>query len=228
TGVPIGERGGGARSPAASVGTTSTCICGTSSDTQSQCPFSRSAPGALHLQAFDNCFQLRMKLLARLQPQKHTPTSFWNGNQLFPCKSLRLLRTPSFRICPGPCNARAEVAGASFSHPRSEDLNKKEHSARSRAYHGTSRRWHPQARGGAIPKRTAAPSFQNSYDHNHHLIDGPELSTAIAHVQEKEGNEEAPPMREDELINLIDGVLREYDKNNDEHFTVFPKSLQYT
>ena len=46
------------------------------------------------------------------------------------------------------------------------------------------------------------------------LLDGLELSTAITHVHKEEGSEQAP-MNEDELINLIDGVLREDDKNND-------------
>lgn len=70
-----------------------------------------------------------------------------------------------------------------------------------------------------------------NYDSNHHLLGGLELSTAIAHVHEEKENEETPPRREDELINLmdgVDGVLRENDKNNDGYFVVFPKSLQYT
>ena len=53
----------------------------------------------------------------------------------------------------------------------------------------------------------------HDYDGNNPL-DGLELSTAITHVHKEEVNEQAP-MNEDELINLIDGVLREDDKNND-------------
>ena len=53
----------------------------------------------------------------------------------------------------------------------------------------------------------------HDYDGNN-LLDGLELSTAITHVHKEEGSEQAP-MNEDELINLIDGVLREDDKNND-------------
>ena len=50
----------------------------------------------------------------------------------------------------------------------------------------------------------------HDYDGNN-LLDGLELSTAITHVHKEEGSEQAP-MNEDELINLIDGVLREDDK----------------
>lgn len=43
----------------------------------------------------------------------------------------------------------------------------------------------------------------------------------------QEGSEQAP-MNEDELINLIDGVLRDDDKNNDGYidYAEFAKSLQ--
>uniref|UniRef100_A0A8C3YNF7 Multiple coagulation factor deficiency 2, ER cargo receptor complex subunit n=1 Tax=Catagonus wagneri TaxID=51154 RepID=A0A8C3YNF7_9CETA len=66
----------------------------------------------------------------------------------------------------------------------------------------------------------------HDYDGNN-LLDGLELSTAITHVHKEEGNEQAP-MSEDELINLIDGVLRDDDKNNDGYidYAEFAKSLQ--
>uniref|UniRef100_A0A5F5PX47 Multiple coagulation factor deficiency 2, ER cargo receptor complex subunit n=2 Tax=Equus TaxID=9789 RepID=A0A5F5PX47_HORSE len=67
----------------------------------------------------------------------------------------------------------------------------------------------------------------HDYDGNN-LLDGLELSTAITHVHKEEGSEQAPPMSEDELINLIDGVLRDDDKNNDGYidYAEFAKSLQ--
>uniref|UniRef100_A0A8C6BG33 Multiple coagulation factor deficiency 2, ER cargo receptor complex subunit n=2 Tax=Odontoceti TaxID=9722 RepID=A0A8C6BG33_MONMO len=66
----------------------------------------------------------------------------------------------------------------------------------------------------------------HDYDGNN-LLDGLELSTAITHVHKEEGNEQTP-MNEDELINLIDGVLRDDDKNNDGYidYAEFAKSLQ--
>lgn len=67
----------------------------------------------------------------------------------------------------------------------------------------------------------------HDYDGNS-LLDGLELSTAITHVHKEEGSEHAPPMNEDELIKLIDGVLRDDDKNNDGYidYAEFAKSLQ--
>uniref|UniRef100_A0A671ECS0 EF-hand domain-containing protein n=1 Tax=Rhinolophus ferrumequinum TaxID=59479 RepID=A0A671ECS0_RHIFE len=67
----------------------------------------------------------------------------------------------------------------------------------------------------------------HDYDGNN-LLDGLELSTAITHVHKEEGREPAPPMSEEELINLIDGVLRDDDKNNDGYidYAEFAKSLQ--
>ncbi|XP_073069615.1 multiple coagulation factor deficiency protein 2 isoform X1 [Manis javanica] len=67
----------------------------------------------------------------------------------------------------------------------------------------------------------------HDYDGNN-LLDGLELSTAITHVHKEDGNEQAPPMSEAELINLIDGVLRDDDKNNDGYidYAEFAKSLQ--
>lgn len=60
------------------------------------------------------------------------------------------------------------------------------------------------------------------------LLDGLELSTAIAHVHKEEGNEQAPLMSEEELVNLVDAVLRKYYKNNHgcNHNPEFAKSLQ--
>ncbi|KAI2523266.1 MCFD2 isoform 1 [Pan troglodytes] len=67
----------------------------------------------------------------------------------------------------------------------------------------------------------------HDYDGNN-LLDGLELSTAITHVHKEEGSEQAPLMSEDELINIIDGVLRDDDKNNDGYidYAEFAKSLQ--
>nr|XP_012611194.1 multiple coagulation factor deficiency protein 2 isoform X2 [Microcebus murinus] len=66
----------------------------------------------------------------------------------------------------------------------------------------------------------------HDYDGNN-LLDGLELSTAITHVHKEEGSEQAPLMSEDELINIIDGVLRDDDKNNDGYidYAEFAKSL---
>ncbi|KAK7798031.1 hypothetical protein U0070_009028 [Myodes glareolus] len=67
----------------------------------------------------------------------------------------------------------------------------------------------------------------HDYDGNS-LLDGLELSTAITHVHKEEGSEQAPVMSEDELISIIDGVLRDDDKNNDGYidYAEFAKSLQ--
>ncbi|XP_074197200.1 multiple coagulation factor deficiency protein 2 isoform X2 [Camelus bactrianus] len=66
----------------------------------------------------------------------------------------------------------------------------------------------------------------HDYDGNN-LLDGLELSTAITHVHKEEGSEQGQ-MSEDELIKLIDGVLRDDDKNNDGYidYAEFAKSLQ--
>lgn len=52
--------------------------------------------------------------------------------------------------------------------------------------------------------------------YSNNFLDSLELSTATAHIHE-ESNDQAPPMSDAELINLIDGVLRKDDKNNDEY-----------
>ncbi|XP_075410148.1 multiple coagulation factor deficiency protein 2 homolog [Tenrec ecaudatus] len=67
----------------------------------------------------------------------------------------------------------------------------------------------------------------HDYDGNN-LLDGLERSTAITHVHREEGSEHVPPMNEEELINLINGVLRDDDKNNDGYidYAEFARSLQ--
>ncbi|XP_043916171.1 multiple coagulation factor deficiency protein 2 [Protopterus annectens] len=67
----------------------------------------------------------------------------------------------------------------------------------------------------------------HDYDGNN-LLDGLELATAITHVHREDGSEQVPPMKEDELINLIDDVLKDDDKNNDGYidYAEFAKSLE--
>ncbi|XP_043846128.1 multiple coagulation factor deficiency protein 2 isoform X1 [Dromiciops gliroides] len=80
----------------------------------------------------------------------------------------------------------------------------------------------------------------HDYDGNN-LLDGLELATAISHVHkekeepeemngstQKEGGEQAPAMKEEELMNLIDDVLKDDDKNNDGYidYAEFAKSLE--
>ncbi|XP_071337360.1 multiple coagulation factor deficiency protein 2 isoform X2 [Trachinotus anak] len=67
----------------------------------------------------------------------------------------------------------------------------------------------------------------HDYDGNN-LLDGLELATAITHVHREERGENSQPMREEELINLIDDVLRDDDKNNDGYidYAEFAKSLE--
>ncbi|KAJ7341176.1 hypothetical protein JRQ81_004990 [Phrynocephalus forsythii] len=67
----------------------------------------------------------------------------------------------------------------------------------------------------------------HDYDGNN-LLDGLELATAITHVHKEEGGEHAQVMKEDELISLIDGVLKDDDKNNDGYidYAEFAKSLE--
>uniref|UniRef100_A0AAQ4PUR1 Multiple coagulation factor deficiency 2, ER cargo receptor complex subunit n=1 Tax=Gasterosteus aculeatus aculeatus TaxID=481459 RepID=A0AAQ4PUR1_GASAC len=66
----------------------------------------------------------------------------------------------------------------------------------------------------------------HDYDGND-LLDGLELATAITHVH-KERGENSQPMREEDLISLIDDVLRDDDKNNDGYidYAEFAKSLE--
>ncbi|XP_006003485.1 multiple coagulation factor deficiency protein 2 [Latimeria chalumnae] len=67
----------------------------------------------------------------------------------------------------------------------------------------------------------------HDYDGNS-LLDGLELATAITHVHKEEGGEHSAPMKEEDLINLIDDVLRDDDKNNDGYidYAEFAKSLE--
>ncbi|XP_076830690.1 multiple coagulation factor deficiency protein 2 [Brachyhypopomus gauderio] len=67
----------------------------------------------------------------------------------------------------------------------------------------------------------------HDYDGNN-LLDGLELATAITHVHKEEGSEKNQPMKEEDLIRLIDEVLRDDDKNNDGYidYAEFARSLQ--
>ncbi|XP_073337882.1 multiple coagulation factor deficiency protein 2 [Pagrus major] len=67
----------------------------------------------------------------------------------------------------------------------------------------------------------------HDYDGNN-LLDGLELATAITHVHREERGENGQPMREEDLISLIDDVLRDDDKNNDGYidYAEFAKSLE--
>ncbi|XP_077586293.1 multiple coagulation factor deficiency protein 2 isoform X2 [Stigmatopora nigra] len=67
----------------------------------------------------------------------------------------------------------------------------------------------------------------HDYDGND-LLDGLELATAITHVHKEERGEDMIPMRDEDLIKLIDDVLRDDDKNNDGYidYAEFAKSLE--
>ncbi|XP_028982955.1 multiple coagulation factor deficiency protein 2 [Betta splendens] len=67
----------------------------------------------------------------------------------------------------------------------------------------------------------------HDYDGNN-LLDGLELATAITHVHKEERGENSQPMKEEDLIALIDDVLRDDDKNNDGYidYAEFAKSLE--
>ncbi|XP_061693858.1 multiple coagulation factor deficiency protein 2 isoform X2 [Syngnathoides biaculeatus] len=67
----------------------------------------------------------------------------------------------------------------------------------------------------------------HDYDGNN-LLDGLELATAITHVHREERGEDSQPIQEDDLIKLIDDVLRDDDKNNDGYidYAEFAKSLE--
>ncbi|XP_072598226.1 multiple coagulation factor deficiency protein 2 isoform X1 [Vulpes vulpes] len=174
--------------------------------------------------------QRRLFILQQLQPP-------WPGVQsripkwLVPAtmRSLRLLRTPflcgllwAFRA-PG---AGAEEPGASFSHPGSVGLDKNTvHDQEHIMEHLEGVINKPEAE--MSPQELQLHYFKmHDYDGNN-LLDGLELSTAITHVHKEEGKQ-APPVSEAELINLIDGVLRDDDKNNDGYidYAEFAKSLQ--
>uniref|UniRef100_A0A7N5KBC5 Multiple coagulation factor deficiency 2, ER cargo receptor complex subunit n=3 Tax=Ailuropoda melanoleuca TaxID=9646 RepID=A0A7N5KBC5_AILME len=178
-------------------------------------------------------------------PQEHTVSHFERtlalvfspAPSVFPTsqvpatmRSLWLLRTPFlcgllWAFCaPG---ARAEEPGASFSHPGSVGLDKNTvHDQEHIMEHLEGVINKPEAE--MSPQELQLHYFKmHDYDGNN-LLDGLELSTAITHVHKEEGNEQAPPMSEAELINLIDGVLRDDDKNNDGYidYAEFAKSLQ--
>ncbi|XP_004076974.1 multiple coagulation factor deficiency protein 2 [Oryzias latipes] len=67
----------------------------------------------------------------------------------------------------------------------------------------------------------------HDYDGNN-LLDGLELATAITHVHKEEKGEHSQPMKEEDLIALIDDVLKDDDKNNDGYidYAEFAKSLE--
>ncbi|XP_015267340.1 PREDICTED: multiple coagulation factor deficiency protein 2 [Gekko japonicus] len=67
----------------------------------------------------------------------------------------------------------------------------------------------------------------HDYDGNN-LLDGLELATAISHVHKEDGSDHVQTMKEEDLISLIDGVLRDDDKNNDGYidYAEFAKSLE--
>ncbi|CAH2254935.1 multiple coagulation factor deficiency 2 [Pelobates cultripes] len=67
----------------------------------------------------------------------------------------------------------------------------------------------------------------HDYDGNN-LLDGLELATAISHVHKEGGDEHTQSIKEEELIKLIDEVLRDDDKNNDGYidYAEFAKSME--
>lgn len=144
--------------------------------------------------------------------------------------ALQLLRAPFlcgllWAFCaPG---ARAEEPGASASHHGSVGLDKNTvHDQEHIMEHLEGVINKPEAE--MSPQELQLHYFKmHDYDGNS-LLDGLELSTAITHVHKEEGSEQAPLMSEDELINIIDGVLRDDDKNNDGYidYAEFAKSLQ--
>ncbi|NP_001108258.1 multiple coagulation factor deficiency 2 L homeolog precursor [Xenopus laevis] len=88
---------------------------------------------------------------------------------------------------------------------------------------------------GVVEKQEAEMSPQelqlhyfkmHDYDGNN-LLDGLELATAISHVH-KSTEEPAQTMKEEDLINLIDDVLRDDDKNNDGYidYAEFARSME--
>ncbi|XP_053446193.1 multiple coagulation factor deficiency protein 2 isoform X3 [Nycticebus coucang] len=152
------------------------------------------------------------------------------GTILVTMRSVQLLRTPFLcTLLWAFCAPRAMAEGAepSFSHPSNTGLDKN-------AVHDQEHIM--EHLEGVINKPEAEMSPQelqlhyfkmHDYDGNN-LLDGLELSTAITHVHKEEGSEQAPLMSEEELINIIDGVLRDDDKNNDGYidYAEFAKSLQ--
>ncbi|XP_064133203.1 multiple coagulation factor deficiency protein 2 isoform X1 [Loxodonta africana] len=145
-------------------------------------------------------------------------------------RSLLLLRTLSlcsllWAVC--GLGVRAQGPGASFSHAGNAGLDKNTvHNQEHIMEHLEGVINKPEAE--MSPQELQLHYFKmHDYDGNN-LLDGLELSTAITHVHKEEGSDHAPPMSEDELISLIDGVLRDDDKNNDGYidYAEFAKSLQ--
>ncbi|XP_053568218.1 multiple coagulation factor deficiency protein 2 isoform X2 [Bombina bombina] len=66
----------------------------------------------------------------------------------------------------------------------------------------------------------------HDYDGNN-LLDGLEIASAISHVHKQEGHEE-PQVLKEEVITLIDEILRDDDKNDDGFidYAEFAKSMQ--
>ncbi|XP_078505786.1 multiple coagulation factor deficiency protein 2 isoform X2 [Lissotriton helveticus] len=60
------------------------------------------------------------------------------------------------------------------------------------------------------------------------LLDGLELAAAISHVHKEDGGQHTEMMKDEDLISLIDGVLRDDDKNNDGYidYAEFAKSME--
>ncbi|XP_069090127.1 multiple coagulation factor deficiency protein 2 isoform X2 [Pleurodeles waltl] len=60
------------------------------------------------------------------------------------------------------------------------------------------------------------------------LLDGLELAAAISHVHKEEGGQHAEIIKEEDIISLVDGVLRDDDKNNDGYidYAEFAKSME--
>ncbi|VTJ66636.1 Hypothetical predicted protein [Marmota monax] len=123
--------------------------------------------------------------------------------------------------------ARAEEPGANVPHPSSVGLDKNTvHDQEHIMEHLEGVINKPEAE--MSPQELQLHYFKmHDYDGNN-LLDGLELSTAITHVHKEEESEQAPLMSEEELINIIDGVLRDDDKNNDGYidYAEFAKSLQ--
>ncbi|XP_069787220.1 multiple coagulation factor deficiency protein 2 isoform X1 [Narcine bancroftii] len=67
----------------------------------------------------------------------------------------------------------------------------------------------------------------HDYDGNN-LLDGLELISAITHVHKEESDGRGQPMGEEEIVSLIDDVLKDDDKNNDGYidYAEFAKSLE--
>ncbi|XP_037657398.1 multiple coagulation factor deficiency protein 2 isoform X2 [Choloepus didactylus] len=146
-----------------------------------------------------------------------TMGSLWLFRTPFLCSLLWAFCTPG---------ARAEEPGASFSHPGSAGLDRNTvHDQEHILEHLEGVINKPEAE--MSPQELQLHYFKmHDYDGNN-LLDGLELSTAITHAH-KEGSDQTLPMKEEDLINLIDGVLRDDDKNNDGYidYAEFAKSLQ--